>query len=262
MMCSAVENSIKENLEGESNKVEGSEIDYSDIYQYAYMGSQDNIERMFETLSAIAEEECWSFDEDNPNSILKYYIFHTFSQCMKQDKVLESADGQLTCFNTGLLTKNGNDIIALFSKNRIPDHQQWALKGFFDRCYREIMDYFPNIPEIATYDDDSQDTGFHLEDSLVLNLDHILDDNWDRIHDLIPFEKSVTKTLLVGVVEEAKAKIKRNKRLVIPQYFKDEIMYLIPIVFPIDDKQSVTMALAVEKTETGQYRANTILTRE
>lgn len=70
------------------------------------------------------------------------------------------------------------------------------------------------------------------------------------------------KTLLVGVIEEAKMRIKRNLRLVVPQFYKDEIMYLVPIRIPTLEGNYETMALAVEKTSTNQYRANTIFTKE
>lgn len=74
--------------------------------------------------------------------------------------------------------------------------------------------------------------------------------------------KNVMKTLLVGVIEEAKLKIKRNLRLVVPQFYKNEIMYLVPVQIPKLDGNYETMALAVEKTATNQYRANTIFTKE
>ena len=56
-------------------------------------------------------------------------------------------------------------------------------------------------------------------------------------------------------------RIKRNLRLVVPQYYRDEIMYLVPIRIPTLEDSFETMALAVEKTATSQYRANTIFTK-
>ena len=63
------------------------------------------------------------------------------------------------------------------------------------------------------------------------------------------------------IVEEAKKRIRRNMRLVIPQFYNNQIMYLLPIQIPIDDEKFETMALAVELTSTKQYRANTIFTK-
>lgn len=67
---------------------------------------------------------------------------------------------------------------------------------------------------------------------------------------------------MIGVIEETKIKIKRNIRLVVPQFYRNEIMYLLPIRIPINDDTFVTMALAVELTQSKQYRANTIFTKE
>ena len=37
-------------------------------------------------------------------------------------------------------------------------------------------------------------------------------------------------------------------------------MYLMPIDIHLDDSKKITLALAIEKTEVGTYRANTIFT--
>lgn len=231
------------------------------IHNYAFCGA-NGFEKMISYLAEIAEDEVWTFDDEKPNNILTKYIINTFSQCKKQNKVMESSDGQYSCFNTGLLTPNGNDIVALFERNNKPEAQPWLLKGFKDKCSREIMDIFPETPELAAYTSNYEELYFNPEYNIIVNTDHILDDNWERIKEVVPFSKAIVKTLLIGVVEEAKLRIKRNLRLVVPQYYRDEIMYLVPIRIPINDDQYETMALAVEKTDTCQYRANTIFTKE
>ena len=87
------------------------------LFNYAFCGTETGFNNMLRFLSELAEEEKWSFDETKPYSILKKYILGTFSQCYKQGKLLVAADGNHSCFNTGLLTPNGNDIIAIFEKN-------------------------------------------------------------------------------------------------------------------------------------------------
>lgn len=236
-------------------------IDYTYLHNYAFCGA-DGFEKMLNYLANMAEPEKWSFDVSDPNSILRKYILNTFSQCKKQDKVMNSSDGNHSCFNTGLLTPNGNDIIALFEKNDRADAQPWKLKGFRDVCAREILDIFPETPQLAEYTTNYEELYFNPEYNIIINADHILDDNWDRINEIINMNKAIVRTLLTGVIEEAKKRIKRNLRLVVPQFYHDEIMYLVPIRIPIDDDKYETMALAVEKTDTNQYRANTIFTKE
>ncbi|MEZ3420560.1 MAG: DUF3825 domain-containing protein [Eubacterium sp.] len=236
--------------------------DLTFIHNYAFCGTSTGFENMISYLSDIAEPEIWTFNADKPNSILSKYIIHTFAQCKRQNKVIESEDGNYSCFNTGLLTPNGNDILALFEKNTKEDSQPWVLRGFKDKCSRDILDIFPSTPELALYTSNYEELFFNPDVNIVINTDHILDDNWERIKDVVPLSKPIVKTLLIGVIEEAKIKIKRNLRLVVPQYYNNEIMYLVPIRIPIGDDEYVTMALAVEKTEKGQYRANTIFTKE
>ena len=236
--------------------------DMSIIYNYAFCGGEVGFNKMLQYLSENAEEEKWSFDESTPNSILKKYILGTFTQCFKQNKILVSDDGKFSCFNTGLLTTNGNDIIGLFEKNNRADAQPWILKGFKDKCHRDFLDVFYKVPELATYTEDYQKLYFNPNYNIVVNTDHILDDNWERISSVINFDKIVVKSLLFGAIEDAKLRIRRNLRLVVPQYYRDEIMYLVPIKIPKNDGTYEIMALAVEKTDTEQYRANTIFTKE
>lgn len=236
--------------------------DYTFIHNYAFCGASEGFDSMISYLSEIAEDEIWTFNSNQPNSLLKKYIIGTFSQCKKQDKVQYSDDQKYSCFNTGLLTPNGNDIIALFEKNNRPDAQPWILRGFKDKCNREFMNLFSQVPELASYTTNFEELYFNPEYNIIVNTDHILDDNWDRIEKIIALSKTVVKTLLVGVVEEAKMRIKRNLRLVVPQFYHDKIMYLVPIRIPISDDVYETMALAVERTNTSQYRANTIFTKE
>lgn len=229
------------------------------LFRFAYCGGFD---KMLDYLKETAEKEIWSFNNDDPNCILDKYIKGTFKQCYKQDKILYSDDNQYCCFNTGLLTPNGHDIVALFVKNNKSDAQEWFLKSFRNVTEREFMDHFKCTPQLAEYTSNYEELYFNPNYGLSVNTDHILDDNWDRISEQVPLSKSIVKQLLVGVIEETKRKIKRNMRLVIPQFYKNQIMYLMPINIPIDDNTIITMALAVELTKSKQYRANTIFTKE
>lgn len=232
------------------------------LFNYAFCGTETGFNNMLRFLSELAEEEKWSFDETKPYSILKKYILGTFSQCYKQGKLLVAADGNHSCFNTGLLTPNGNDIIAIFEKNTKLDAQPWVLRKFKDKCSRDFLDVFTDVPALATYTTNFEEFYFYPDYNIIINTDHILDDNWERIESVVNMNKVLMKTLLVGVVEEAKLRIKRNLRLVVPQFYKNEIMYLVPIRIPTTEGNFETMALAVEKTATNQYRANTIFTKE
>lgn len=235
--------------------------DLSYMLNYAFCGIEPYYSKHFEDLTNLAEDEIWTFDQTKPYSILKSYIINTFSRCYKQGKIIENNDSTFSCFNTGLLTPNGNDIIGLFGKNQKENAQPWVFKGFRDKCDWEFMKYFNIIPKLATYTDNYEEYYYNPNLDIIINADHIFDDNWARINTVINLPQDIVKTLLIGVVEKSKQRIKRNIRLVIPQYYNEKIMYLVPIKIPIADNQFKTMALAVEKIN-NQYRANTIFTKE
>lgn len=234
------------------------------LNKFAFCGAE-GFSKMIAYLAELAEKENWT-QGNEVNGVLRKYLFGTFKQCYNQDKISYTQDGQYACFNTGLLTANGQDIVALFIRNDFEkeDAQKWKLQGFFDATEREFMSKFEKTPELATYNENG-DFGkfyFHPEYDINISSDHILDDNWDRIHDVIPFPKNIVKTLLTGVIEETKKRIQRNMRLVVPQFYRGEIMYLVPLDIPLSENKKVTMALAVELTNSKQYRANTIFTKE
>jgi len=233
--------------------------DYS-LFTFAYCGTEEGFHNKLDYLAKIAESEKWEYTSEKPLSILRTYIFKTFEQCNKQDKIVYSADNKWCCANTGLLTPNGKDILMLFNENR--SGAKWYLKSFRDCAERDFMDNFTTIPPLATYSENYEEFYFKPDYNIEINTDHILDDNWDRINKEVNLPKNMVKVLLNGVIEETKLKVKRNMRLVVPQYYKDEIMYLMPIKIPVAENKVVTMALAIEETGTHQYRANTILTKE
>lgn len=230
------------------------------LFEFAFCGA-DGFSGMIDYLADLAEEEPWTQGTEK-NGVLHKYIKGTFSQCLLQKKIMYTDDEKYCCFNTGLLTPNGNDIVAIFQENYRADAQPWRLLGFFDVTQREFMNKFLEIPSLATYTDNYEELYFNPTYNIVISTDHILDDNWERIHEVVPLDKSIVKSLLKGVIEETKKRISRNMRLVVPQYYRKQIMYLMPIDIPISDTTKVTMALAVEPTASKQYRANTIFTKE
>ncbi len=234
--------------------------DYS-LYSFAYCGNTEGFKNKLEYLADIAEPEKWGFSEQEPLSILKNYVFKTFEQCNKQGKIEYSADRKWCCVNTGLLTPNGKDILMIFNENK-KQESPWYLKSFRDCAERDFMDNFTKIPKLASYTDNFEEFYFKPNYNIEINTDHILDDNWERINKEVNLPKNMVKVLLNGVIEETKLKVQRNMRLVVPQFYKDEIMYLMPIRIPVSEDKIVTMALAIEETDTHQYRANTIFTKE
>jgi len=229
------------------------------LTDFAFCGTKDDFHAKIKFLANMAEPETWSF-EGRTNSILTKYINAAFKQCYREKKIMYSDDEEYACFNTGLLTSHGHDIIAWFALNLNTDaHEKWFFKGFKDKSDKHFMNMFSFVPELATYTDNFANYYFNPELNIEINSNHILEENWDNIKNILKLDKSIVKTLLFGVLEEAKKKIKRNFRLVVPQFYNEDIMYLLPIEFPIGNNQTEILALAVQKID-NQYRANTIFT--
>lgn len=244
---------------------ENYEFDDDSLYSFAFCGSSAGIESKFNFLAQKAEPEKWTLEPNRPNEVLRYYIFYTFRQCKKQNKIVYSDDRKWCCVNTGLLDIYKNDILMVFQENNNKgsgNSRDWYLKGFKTNIDRDYMDHFTETPKLATYTSNFEDYYFDPEKAIEVNYEHILDDNWERIHEEINIDKSIMKQLLVGIIQNSKKRIQRNSRLVVPQLYKNKIMYLLPIDVPVEGDNYITMALAVEQTPSKNYRANTIFTKD
>lgn len=228
--------------------------------EYAFCGTQEVFNRFLEELSELAEQEIWTYREDDPLHILRHYIYDTFDKCYSDNKILSSDTH--SCFNTGLLTTNGEDIVALFIRNPRPDAQEWYLKGYYEVSSWEFLNVFNETPQLVYYHENYEDYYFNTNFRISMNLHHILRENKQRLVETLGEEDDGTLSIMLrGAWELTQARILRNMRIVIPQYYNNKISYLIPIIFNIHS-QEITMALAVEKLHNDQYRANTIFTLE
>lgn len=235
---------------------------HRELRKFAFCGNAEHFQNHLIDLASLAQDEEWTHREDEPYHILKYYLYDTFDKLLADNKILFNEKETNACFNTGLLTNNSEEIVAYFTLNNRPESQKWYLKGFYKTSSREFMDNFNEIPKLVKYHQNYSDYYFNPEFRVTVNFEHILDENFDRIEkELGISSKGLLLTIFKGSWALTEPKISRNLRLVIPQYYKNKISYLIPIVFNLDNKV-VTMALAAERVDNDQYRANTIFTIE
>ncbi len=233
-----------------------------DLLNFAYCGSKEFFNFKLKELKDMAEEENWSTNGDGTLDRLYHYIMHTFSRCLFQNKISYSEQGDYAVFNTGLLTDNSEQIIGFFGLNTPGHKEKWKFIRFVKESSRDITNNFDEIPNLASYTDDYADFYFDAKKQIIFNADHILDDNWERYPEQI---KSMGKQTVAALIRDgfeiARKKIARNNRLVVPQFYNNQIMYLMPISIHINN-QKLLLALAIEKTTRGKYRANTIFTIE
>lgn len=229
-----------------------------DLFDFGYI---PNMDEQLNTLVGMAEVEDWEYQytsNEHPTPILYNYIRYTYRRVAEEHKIGLAANGQYSCFNTGLVTPNQEQIYASFEINRNQGNQQWFFKGWFRRGQREL-NTFPELPDIAHYFDDPARLVFDGRKDLRLNTEHIISDTpRDRFPE--PYgskDAYALQTVLTGAIDNAKQRVKRSYKAAIPQYYMGQIQLLLPLC--LSNPQRADLALVVEHHETF-YRATTCLT--
>lgn len=233
--------------------------DYSEnqpkFFKFAYCGRDENRIKYFTELKEMAEVEKWSNrnEDEEASPILTNYIVYTFEKAFDECNILFSNDDDWCCFNTGLLTENGEDIICLFNKFDGSNKFVWHLYGFRKESDRDFMNKFEKTPSVVKYFDEASTLYFDPTKEIVKNMDHIIDDNIDRFpEDIQQKGKNYIIFLLTSSLELTIKRCKRNYRIAVPCYYKHNITFLLPI-----DIDGNKMAVAVELLN-NRYRVNTI----
>lgn len=236
-----------------------------DLFTFAFCGNREDFFEPIhlKRLAELAEEEKWTSKDNDGHDfdILFYYIVKTFEIVSKQNNIEYSSKNDFAVFNTGLMTPNGEDIYGYFEPNIKPNAQKWFFKGFAQESDRVFSHYSFKKPNVAKYDKNVEEFHYNASAAIEFNADHIFDDHWDDGQRFPSEVRSLGKPLAIASIQSAfnvtKKKLLRNPRLAVPQYYDGQIMFLLPVNIQTVSGP-ITMALAVEKTENGSYRANTI----
>ncbi|WP_164683349.1 DUF3825 domain-containing protein [Streptococcus hyointestinalis] len=230
------------------------------IWKFAFLGTDNIRNQRFQELADLAEPENWtSANSNRDNNILYSYITNTFSKAFElgDSYILVTPNEDFACFNTGLLTENGEDIICLFNTYDSSPDYHWHLSGFKKVSDWDFMSHFSKTPKVVNFFSNPADIYFDPTKELIKNLDHILNDNFDRFSSKLQEKgKPYINALLNQALDLTITKCKRNYRIAVPQYYKGKITYLLPVTL---DGQ--LMSLAIEEIN-GRYRVNTIFTVE
>ena len=209
-------------------------------------------------LKDLAMDEDWDY-KDSPKSkhqILFNYLHYTFIRLREERKIVRV--GSYAGFNTGLVTDNQEEIFALFKRNSFGGGMPYYFVKFCKESDYDIMQRFAPAPEAANYFSDPNDLIYDTRRDLIINIDHIIDDNISRFpSDLQAQSKHLLRNIVSGAIMDAKKRIKRNYKTAVPQYYKGNIQLLIPLC--LKDRGIADLALVVRELG-GAYRANTCLT--
>ncbi|WP_018085675.1 DUF3825 domain-containing protein [Desulfurispora thermophila] len=229
----------------------------NELFTFAYC---PRFKKQLSKLASLAQKEVWDFkieSEQEPKfEILDNYIKHTFKRIKYEYDLLPEEkkhtklciEKDYACFNTGLYTENYEQIFAFFQKNQITDKQEWCLIGFFKESSDELVK-FSKLPQRASYFQDISDLIFDYRCEVRIDLNHILDENRDRLP-----ESLRDLSTLTGAVEIAKKRVAANYKLAIPQYYDGRIQLLIPLC----SSNNECVALVIRK-ESEFYVGKTVL---
>lgn len=228
-------------------------------------------------LKQMTKDEPWDFKTEkfrdilNPYPILFNYLNFTYDRLLQEKKVLVCYDDSAMCFNTGLQTKNEEDIFAYFLKNKkypTDTNKKWWFLKFCVQSDKEMVSKFPKPPEIADYIINASDLVF--DKSLLpikINYNHIIEDNIDRFIEVIGISNQhMLSQLLQVAVQRGEQRAIRNYKIAIPQFYTDKttgnskIQLLLPLF--IQNPTRADLALVVEKVEAGEgmaYIGKTVL---
>ena len=217
-----------------------------------------------QALCDAAEVEDWSYHStpgygDIP--ILVNYIRNTYVKLAREKKIAYSVDGRYCCIDTGLQSRvHREPLYMMFKVNTNPNVDcYWYFHKYFRKGEHESTK-FAKLPEMAFYWDDPSKLIYDTRKELVVNIQHMIQDNKSRFP--VPYNTMPDHTLqylIDGCIKQTNEKLKRNYKLAVPQYFitGGSIQLLIPLCLSSPD--TADLAIVVEDYG-NMYRASTCLT--
>lgn len=230
------------------------------LFDFAYIPKYEDA---FQALAKMADHEEWDFSDarKKSNVILKNYIEHTFRKVKSEDKISFAQDNSFACFNTGLVTRNLEEIYALFVKNIIPGKQSFCLKCFCRKSDNALLHIFKSdLPQIADYFQKPEDLLFNPNCNLIPQIDHIIEDNLDRFPSAMQSAGDAEiRRRLEGAIDEVRKRVRTNYKIAVPQYYNNRIQLLLPLNLTPNSPHA-DLALVTHKIDNSTYTARTCLT--
>lgn len=208
---------------------------------------------------AIPEKWTYSdFESKQKTPILKSLVEQTYLRLKEQARLL-TGDG-LMLFNTGLINGFFKELYVLSEVDAEHPERYLNARVVLEND-RMVMETFADQkPPMATFFENIGDVVFDPDLPLLTSDEHILVDNFERLpEEYKQMRKSQLFALFQAAVGFARVMARRNYKLVVPQYHKGRIQFLMPIYLAGEFAGSPDFALVVERIN-NVYRGNTILT--
>lgn len=221
-------------------------------------------EETLTALAELAEPEEWtgSNPTGRPLPILDSFLRYTYRRLVMEDKISVTSDGDFAAFNTGLLTPHAEEILAFFSRNQHEAAQRWFFVGWVTESSRDVLRHFDELPPMAEYVTAASELVYDWRRDLKLAYDHILDDNIDRFPTDMVEQPLRARQALDSAVYLTLRRVRRNHKLVIPQWYpklgEAGAQFLMPL--DLTGSGKADLALVVSAVGDRAYRGHTVLT--
>lgn len=239
--------------------------------RFSYVADQQ-----WQVLAALAEEEDWNYDTPDPDAtesaaqaetselsqrlpILEKYIRYTFSRVQEQGKVVEGHRDEVkfSAFNTGLVTPNQEVIYGLFEAQEAQsDGHGWRFVAWVKASDPRVSGLFLARPSMATYWTDARVLFFEPGREVVIDFDHLIQDNIERYPPALAQNRELARLATVAAVDSAKKRVARNYKTAVPQFHRGEIQLLLPL--SLDGTGRAQLALVV-RAAGHEYIGETVL---
>lgn len=234
------------------------------LYKFAFFPKyEDNIRHLAENLADI---EPWDFSDSKERkyAILKNYLEYYFRRIKEEGKIQYTKDNKFCVFNTGLVTKNQDDIYAFFELNNSikAESTPYYFKCFLRGSDSTVLEIFgEELPSPANFFDKPELLLLNPKYKIVPDIEHIIEDNKSRfpVH-LQNADGAEMRRQLKGAIEDVTKKVRTNYKIAIPQYYDGKVQLLLPLCLT-SGSPNPDLALVVSKIA-GQdiYSAKTCLT--
>lgn len=233
-----------------------------------FRGNREQFNDKLRILSELAEKEKWTFTKiemTDPYRILRNYITFTYNRLEEENKFLVTKDGNNMCINTGLLTEYHQEIIAMFSRYTGTFSYKWYLIGFFKSSDGSYTQLFDDIPQIADYTQDVNELVYDRHLKIVVQKDHIINDNFERFQRAGYNNPQIINALLDDAIKTVELKLARNYKLALPFYYHNtetgdkKIQLLAPLYMA---GAPVRLAIVLDRRQTvadEHYEAITVI---
>lgn len=214
-------------------------------------------------LAGLAESEEWTGAGDTSRvlPILDSFLRYTHKRLVMEDKIVVTPDGEFAALNTGLLTPHAEEIFGLFNRNRHEGAQPWYFLRWASESDRDLLRHFPDPPQMAEYVTSASELVYDWRRELKLAYDHIIGDNLSRFPTELAMP-SRAKQALDAAVQLTLRRVRRNHKLVIPQWYpklgEAGAQFLMPLDLTGDGVAD--LALVVSAVGDRAYRGHTVLT--